>query len=237
MKLLAIDTCTEACSAAVYTEGDVVERYQIAARQHNEFILPMAEQVLAEAQISLSKLDGIAFGCGPGAFTGVRICVAVSQAIAFAHDLPLLGISSLANLAAKVSLQQSLPSTQQKQQVCAAIDARMGEIYYGHYVTAPNAVPLLVAAEQVIAAEQLNIETAHFDYGVGTGLQSDAESLILKTGVKPEAIDTAALPRASVTARLAAMQWQDAPLLQAEQAQPVYLRNTVVHQKTTKSKA
>ena len=228
MKLLAIETCSEACSAAVYVDGEVVERYQIAARQHNELILPMAEQVLAEVQISLSQLDGLAFGCGPGAFTGVRICVAVSQGIAFAHDLPLLGISSLANLAAQA------PATGQgEQQVFAAIDARMGEIYYGHYLVAPNSVPVLSGTEQVVTAEALNLELANFDYGMGSGWQSYAEPLMSKTGIKPEAIDADALPRASVTARLAVMQWQDATLLQPEQAQPVYLRNNVVHQKKT----
>ena len=197
MKLLAIETCTEACSAAVYVDGEVVERYQIAARQHNELILPMAEQVLAEVQISLSQLDGLAFGCGPGAFTGVRICVAVSQGIAFAHDLPLLGISSLANLAAQA------PATGQgEQQVFAAIDARMGEIYYGHYLVAPNSVPVLSGTEQVVTAEALNLELANFDYGMGSGWQSYAEPLMSKTRIKPEAIDADALPRASVTARL-----------------------------------
>ena len=232
MKLLAIETCTEACSAAVYVDGEVVERYQIAARQHNELILPMAEQVLAEVQISLSQLDGLAFGCGPGAFTGVRICVAVSQGIAFAHDLPLLGISSLVNLAAQA------PATGQgEQQVFAAIDARMGEIYYGHYLVAPNSVPVLSGTEQVVTAEALNLELANFDYGMGSGWQSYAEPLMSKTGIKPEAIDADALPRASVTARLAVMQWQDATLLQPEQAQPVYLRNNVVHQKKTTPKS
>jgi len=232
MKLLAIETCTEACSAAVYVDGEVVERYQIAARQHNELILPMAEQVLAEVQISLSQLDGLAFGCGPGAFTGVRICVAVSQGIAFAHDLPLLGISSLANLAAQA------PATGQgEQQVFAAIDARMGEIYYGHYLVARNSVPVLSGTEQVVTAEALNLELANFDYGMGSGWQSYAEPLMAKTAIKPEAIDADALPRASVTARLAVMQWQDATLLQPEQAQPVYLRNNVVHQKKTTPKS
>ena len=232
MKLLAIETCSEACSAAVYVDGEVVERYQIAARQHNELILPMAEQVLAEAQINLSQLDGLAFGCGPGAFTGVRICVAVSQGIAFAHDLPLLGISSLANLAAQV------PATGQgEQQVFAAIDARMGEIYYGHYLVARNSVPVLSGTEQVVTAEALNLELANFDYGMGSGWQSYAEPLMAKTAIKPEAIDADALPRASVTARLAVMQWQDATLLQPEQAQPVYLRNNVVHQKKTTPKS
>lgn len=232
MKLLAIETCTEACSAAVYVDGEVVERYQIAARQHNELILPMAEQVLAEVQISLSQLDGLAFGCGPGAFTGVRICVAVSQGIAFAHDLPLLGISSLANLAAQV------PATGQgEQQVFAAIDARMGEIYYGHYLVARNSVPVLSGTEQVVTAEALNLELANFDYGMGSGWQSYAEPLMAKMAIKPEAIDADALPRASVTARLAVMQWQDATLLQPEQAQPVYLRNNVVHQKKTTPKS
>ena len=233
MKLLAIETCSEACSAAVYVDGEVVERYQIAARQHNELILPMAEQVLAEAQINLSQLDGLAFGCGPGAFTGVRICVAVSQGIAFAHDLPLLGISSLANLAAQA------PATGQgeQKQVFAAIDARMGEIYYAHYLVAPNSVPVLSGTEQIVTAEALNLERANFDYGMGTGWQSYAEPLMSKTGIMPEAIDADALPRAAVTARLAVMQWQEATLLQPEQAQPVYLRNNVVHQKKTTPKS
>jgi|TARA_B110000977_G_scaffold97130_1_gene128001 tRNA threonylcarbamoyladenosine biosynthesis protein TsaB len=230
MKLLAIETCTEACSAAVYIDGEVVERYQIAARQHNELILPMVEEVLAEAQINLSQLDGLAFGCGPGAFTGVRICVAVSQGIAFAHDLPLLGISSLANLAAQA------PASEQgeQQQVLAAIDARMAEIYAGQYTVMPNSVPILFSAEQVITAEALDLGAAKLDYGIGTGWQSDAEILLQKTGLEEAAVDAAALPRASVTARLAAMQWQQATLLTAEQAQPTYLRNNVVHQKQTK---
>ncbi|MDG0995800.1 MAG: tRNA (adenosine(37)-N6)-threonylcarbamoyltransferase complex dimerization subunit type 1 TsaB [Gammaproteobacteria bacterium] len=231
MKLLAIETCTEACSAAVYIDGEVVERYQIAARQHNELILPMVEEVLAEAQINLSQLDGLAFGCGPGAFTGVRICVAVSQGIAFAHDLPLLGISSLANLAAQA------PASEQgeQQQVLAAIDARMAEIYAGQYtVMHNNSVPILFSAEQVITAEALDLGAAKLDYGIGTGWQSDAETLLQKTDLEEAAVDAAALPRASVTARLAAMQWQQATLLTAEQAQPTYLRNNVVHQKQTK---
>ena len=233
MKLLAIETCTEACSAAVYVDGEIMERYQIAARQHNELILPMAEQVLAEAQISLSQLDGVAFGCGPGAFTGVRICTAVSQGIAFAHDLPLLGISSLANLAAQVATS----GQNEQQQVFAAIDARMGEIYYGHYLVASNSVPVLSGTEQVVTAEALNLELVNFDYGMGTGWQSYAEPLMAKTAIKPEAIDPNALPRASITARLAAMQWQETTLLQPEQAQPMYLRNNVVHQKKATPKS
>ena len=99
VKLLAIETATEACSAAVLIGDDVIERYQVAPRQHNELILPMCEQVLAQAGVTLKQIDALAFGCGPGAFTGLRIAASVTQAIALAHDLPVASVSTLANLA------------------------------------------------------------------------------------------------------------------------------------------
>lgn len=99
MKLLALDTATEACSAAVWVDGAVLERYELAPRRHATLILPMIAAVLAEAGLSATQLDAIAFGCGPGAFTGVRIAVGVAQGIAFAADLPVAPISTLASLA------------------------------------------------------------------------------------------------------------------------------------------
>ena len=99
MKLLALDTATEACSAAVWVDGAVLERYERAPRRHAALILPMIEAVLAEANLTPLQLDAIAFGRGPGAFTGVRIAIGIAQGIAFAADLPVVPISTLAALA------------------------------------------------------------------------------------------------------------------------------------------
>lgn len=99
MKLLALDTATEACSAAVWVDGAVWERYELAPRRHAALILPMIESVLAEAGLSPKQLDVVAFGRGPGAFTGVRIAVGIAQGIAFAADLPVVPVSTLAALA------------------------------------------------------------------------------------------------------------------------------------------
>ena len=106
MKILAIETATEACSAALLSDDDIVERYEVAPRKHNELILPMCEAVLAECSVSLKQLDAIAFGCGPGAFTGVRIAAGVTQGIAYAHDLPVALVSTLANLALQAIVKE-----------------------------------------------------------------------------------------------------------------------------------
>ncbi|VAW95489.1 tRNA threonylcarbamoyladenosine biosynthesis protein TsaB, partial [hydrothermal vent metagenome] len=90
MKLLAIETATDACSAALSIDGELRERFEIAPRAHTERILPMIDELMAEADITISQVDAMAFGCGPGAFTGVRIAVGVTQGIAFAADLPVV---------------------------------------------------------------------------------------------------------------------------------------------------
>ena len=99
MKILAIETATEACSAALLIDGKIIERYQVQPRMHSQLILPMMNELLAEAGVALTALDAIAFGRGPGAFTGVRIAVGVAQGAAFAADLPVVPVSTLAALA------------------------------------------------------------------------------------------------------------------------------------------
>ena len=123
MKLLALDTATEACSAAVLADGEVLERYELAPRRHAALILPMIESVLAEAGLEISQLDAIAVGRGPGAFTGVRIAIGIAQGIAFAADLPVALVSTLAALA--LGTARDTGATR----IAAALDARMGEIY------------------------------------------------------------------------------------------------------------
>ncbi len=97
MKLLALETSTEACSAALWVDGQICVRFQHAPRLQTELLLPMIEEVLAEAAIQLGQLDGLAYSRGPGAFTGVRIAAAAVQAIAYARDLPVLPVSSVSH--------------------------------------------------------------------------------------------------------------------------------------------
>ncbi|MCP4407178.1 MAG: tRNA (adenosine(37)-N6)-threonylcarbamoyltransferase complex dimerization subunit type 1 TsaB, partial [Gammaproteobacteria bacterium] len=98
MKLLAIETATEACSASLLIDGAIINRYKLAPRRHTQLILPMCEALTAEAGVVLSQLDAVAFGCGPGSFTGVRIAAGVVQGIAFAWALPVMPVSTLAAL-------------------------------------------------------------------------------------------------------------------------------------------
>ena len=92
MKILAIETSTEACSASLDIDDSCISRYKIAPRKHTELILPMIDSLLQEADIGVNSLDAIAFGCGPGAFTGVRIAVGVTQGLAYPHDIPVIPI-------------------------------------------------------------------------------------------------------------------------------------------------
>ena len=125
--LLALDTATEACSVALLHDGRVLSHYEVAPRMHAQRLLPMIQQLLGEAGIAASALDAIAFGRGPGAFTGVRIAIGVVQGLAFALDRPVLPVSNLAVLAQRALREQGAT------QVAAAIDARMDEVYWGCY--------------------------------------------------------------------------------------------------------
>ncbi|MGB5065729.1 MAG: tRNA (adenosine(37)-N6)-threonylcarbamoyltransferase complex dimerization subunit type 1 TsaB, partial [Candidatus Competibacter sp.] len=137
MKLLALDTATDACSAAVWVDGVVHERYELAPRRHAALILPMIEAVLAEAGLRPAQLDAVAFGRGPGAFTGVRIAVGIAQGIAFAADLPVVPVSTLAALALGVGRETG------HARLAVALDARMSEVYWGTYVVTADDAELL----------------------------------------------------------------------------------------------
>jgi len=127
MKLLALETATEACSAALYIDGRVLARFRHAPRLQTELLLPMIEELLAESGLSLGALDMLAYSRGPGAFTGVRIAAAAVQALAFAKDIPVLAVSSLQTLA------QGVRRVHGARSVLAVFDARMDEIYAGAY--------------------------------------------------------------------------------------------------------
>lgn len=227
MKLLAIEAATEACSAALLVDGEIAEKYQVAPRQHNELILPMCESVLAEMQVSLQQLDAIAFGCGPGAFTGVRIAAGITQGIALAHDLPVASVSTLANLAYQAPVNN-------EQYILASIDARMNEIYWAIYQKTHTGVEC-INHERVQPATGIEPLSQTIAYGCGTGWACDGITLQALTQLDESCIDAQALPRARVTAQLGEQHYQAQQLLAAEDALPVYLRDQVAKKKVQSS--
>ncbi len=125
MKILALDTATEACSAALRIGSETIERFEVLGRGHAERLLPMVQEVLAEGGVALSALDAIAFGRGPGSFTGLRIGAGVTQGLAYGAGLRVVPVSDLAALAAQAAVSSGQPN------ILACLDARMAQVYWG----------------------------------------------------------------------------------------------------------
>ncbi len=219
MKLLAIDTSTEACSAALTINGEISSRYKHAPRGHAELILPMIDELLADADISLSQLDGLGFGRGPGAFTGVRIATSVIQGLALAADLPVAPVSSLATLAQGAKDKSSI--------LFAAIDARMHEIYYATYKVNPHGIVDLVNDESVTKPDNITIQINANYFGVGSGWNTYHEILSSIFGDQLTGYDGERFPNAIDTIVLAEKVFENNQAVSAEQALPVYLRDKV----------
>lgn len=222
--LLALDTATEACSVALHLGDEIIHRYEIAPRLHAQRVLPMVQEVLAEAGLSLSQVDAIAFGRGPGAFTGVRIAIGVVQGLAFGLERPVLPMSNLAIIAQRAWRERGIS------QVAAAIDARMDEVYWGCY-RLDGEVMVLTGVEAVLAPEAIVLpEAATGDwFGAGTGW-----GYVGRMALPLTAVDATLLPHARDLAVLAAAAWArgDAVAAESEAAQPVYLRDRVATPKT-----
>lgn len=218
MKLLAFETATEACSVAVYVEGEVHERFELAPRRHAELSLPWAEQLLAEAGIARSQLDAIALGRGPGAFTGVRLAIAIAQGIALALDRPLIPVSTLQALA--------LRAPEGHDHVLASIDARMGEVYVARQQRL-DGVWQLQGEEVVCAPEAVKLPDGSRWYGVGTGFGAAEGLLANRLEHQLEGVDAQALPHASDVLALAVPMFERGEVMAPERVEPAYLRNNV----------
>ena len=175
-RILAIETATAACSAALYIDGQVEERYALAPRQHAALILPMVESLLASAELTVTALDALAFGQGPGAFTGVRIAASVAQGIAFAADLPVVPVSTLAALAGG-----AIRDTDGKP-VMAALDARMDEVYWGVYTRDAAGLPALQGREAVAAPAAVPVPDGDGWVAAGSGWAAYADQLMPRAG-------------------------------------------------------
>ncbi len=216
MSLLALDTATEACSVALQHNGRLYQRYAQIPRLHAQQILPMVQQVLDEAGISLEQVEVIAFGQGPGAFTGLRIAAGVVQGLAFALDKPVLPVSTLATIAQRCWREQGA------EQVAVAIDARMDEVYWGCYAVRDGLMQLQ-GSEQVCAPEKATLPAAGHWQAAGTGWAAYAGRIQMPASQPAEVL----LPHAADMLALASAAWQQGQAVAAQQAQPVYLRNQV----------
>lgn len=216
MKLLAFETATEACSVALYLDGEVIERYEVAPRLHAEYALPWAETLLDDAGIRRSQLDAIAISRGPGAFTGVRLAIALAQGIALALDRPVVAVSTLQAIAVQ--------STQDR--IIAAIDARMGEIYLGAFER-HGAELVAVSTEIVAAPDAIKVPDGDGWYGMGTGFAASQGALARHLAGRLSGMDAGALPHAADVARLAVVAFERGEAVAPERVEPAYLRNNV----------
>ncbi len=221
MKILALDTATEACSVALSLDGEIAERFEVG-RRHGERLLPMVQELLAEAGLALKQLDAVAFGRGPGSFTGIRIGVGVAQGLAYGADLPTIPISSLAALA------QGADSSH----VLAAFDARMQQVYWGAYVRGRDGLVTPAGDEIVVDPAQAPIPDGNEWIGIGSGWDTYHQVLAARFGNRIRSRIENRFPRASDVARLAI----SGVAIAAEQAQPVYLRNDVAVKSVGKNK-
>lgn len=224
-KLLAIDTSTEACSVALFIDGDLLENFTIIPRQHNEKILSMVKSILADGNVTLNHLDAIVFGRGPGAFTGLRIATAVVQGLAFAVDIPVIPISTLAAMAYGEHRQSG------REYILTAIDARMSEIYWAGYQIKNNDC-IVQVAECVCTPEKVTLpvmpDTQVREWvGVGTGWKY-ADKLSARVGHLVVDYFVDRFPKADDIVRLGVKAFEKKEIIAAELATPIYLRDNVV---------
>lgn len=218
MKLLAIDTSATACSVAIQIDDEVNVLHELAPMQQAQKILPMIDALLKASHLTLNQLDALAFGCGPGSFTGVRIAVSVMQGLGYAANLPLIPISSLAALA------QAAYAELGWKKLLVAVDARIQEVYWGAYqVNHQDRVELIGKEIVCKPAEIPPILPAEEWCGVGNGWEVYADQI----AYHPLKIDTSRLPMASAILTLAQEKYENRDWVSAETALPTYLRDDV----------
>jgi tRNA threonylcarbamoyladenosine biosynthesis protein TsaB len=234
MKLLAVETSTNACSAALYIDGVVNERFELTPQEHTRLILPMIDSLMSDAGLRPQQLDALAFGCGPGSFTGVRIATGVIQGIALGADLPVVPVSTLAAIAQDFfdrnddkEVSEELKAESSAFSVAfTAMDARMGEIFWGVYRRDDQGFAKLIGMESVTPATEVEFPDL-FGTGVGSGWGVYRHELMLRLAGRVSHCETGNLPRAGAIARLGARGFGQGLAVAVELAMPVYLRDKV----------
>ncbi len=225
MKILAIETSTQQCSAALLTTSGILERSRTAVHAHAEMILPMVESLLAQADLSLNQLDALAFGRGPGGFTGVRVATAVVQGLALGAQLPVVPVSDLMSLAAAAYRVYGAKN------ILACLDARMGQVYWCAY-TAEAADDFTARLPETLSApESIQIPDAQQWFGAGSGFSTYKAMLYAHLGSLLHGHDADLMPTARDIALLARLSLTRGQAVSADAAMPVYLRDQVARPK------
>ncbi|AOF54058.1 tRNA (adenosine(37)-N6)-threonylcarbamoyltransferase complex dimerization subunit type 1 TsaB [Rodentibacter caecimuris] len=228
LTLLALDTSTEACSVALLNKGEKTYLSELAQRSHTKRILPMIDEILANSGIRLTQVDALAFGRGPGSFTGVRVGAGIAQGLAFGANLPVIPISNLTAMA------QAAFELHQMENVAAAIDARMNEVYFSQLKREKVRSDFgeffqwhEVITEQVCSPEQVIAQfTDEAAFRVGTGWNAYpqfSEKNFVGTDIE--------LPNAFYMLELARVDWSQKKVISALEIEPIYLRNEVTWKK------
>lgn len=219
MRVLALDTSTECCSVALLNGSVLTMRHEILERGHAERVLPMVDELLEEAGLALADLDGIAFGRGPGAFTGLRIAAGVTQGLALGADLPVAPVSSLAAVAAQV---RGAPG----EVVLACNDARMGEVYWAAFRIEVDGGLSPLSAELVSRPDIVGRGAPSAAHAAGNAVAAYAD-LARRLADAGARVHPGVYPRADAIARLGAAILAAGGGVPADEAQPVYVRDDV----------
>lgn len=217
MKILALETSTEFCSVALYLDDKILTQEILAERRHSEIVLPMVQEILADAELTLAQLDGIAFGAGPGSFTGLRIACGVAQGLAFATNLPIVGVSTLEAIAQQTG----------EQKIIAALDARMGEIYHAAYQRLAQHCWQAISPPMLCHPQQAPSVVGDEWHGCGSGFDAYTQELSIIYTKNIHQIHFGHHPHAREIAQLAIPKFTDGTDTEPANAVPVYIRNKV----------
>ncbi len=233
MNILALETSGPFCSVALLRGEALFSQHQEAPRRHGELLLPMMDQILAQGEVGLTDLDAIAFGRGPGSFTGVRIAAAVAQGVAFGAGVPVVAVSSLAALA------HAGWRLHRRSIILTAMDARIGELYWGVFQVAGERLVRELQAEAVSAPGQVKLVAESWpelggrearpelDLGVGNGWEVYKDILKDRTRLGDDRIHADVVCSAADVAALAAVAVASGDVVAPELGLPVYLREQV----------
>lgn len=230
-RILALDTSSDACSVALLSDDSVDERFSQVPREHTKRLLPMVDEILADHQLSLAQIDAIAFGRGPGSFTGLRICLGVVQGLAFGADLPVVPVSTLKAMALGAQLKNAFAV---QDRILVALDARMNEVYWCEYEVLPDGDQnqlQSVTDEYVMAPEAVSEHISALEAGVKRHAIGPGWHYTDLAEIETVSQDIESCPHAADIARLAQPLLTAGEVVCAMEAQPVYLRDSVAWKK------
>jgi len=216
MNILALETSSEHCSVALWQDGKVSEHCELVGQRHSAVLIAMLDALLKDAGIRIKQVDGIAFGKGPGSFTGVRIACGVAQGLALGIGAGVVGVCTL----------QALAQASGRDKVVTALDARMGELYLAAYARQDGGW-LPVIEPCLCKADDAPVVTDQDWFGAGSGFVVNDAALAVHYAKRLSAVDTQAVPKASAVAQLAAVEFARGNAVDAALALPLYLRDKV----------